>query len=107
MGKLQNKIENKEKVMEIQNEIQENNEDMQQHMQNKNDGAIKLKLKRINENQSRTKTNTVEIKESEKGIEMKRRLVGIKRKHDKIDDNQKIQFLPFCGWILDMCIIST
>ena len=92
--------------MEHQNKIQENNEEIKsqlfekatQHMLNENDGAIKSKLKRINENQSRAERNAVvksKASTSAKGNETERWLVGIKRKHDEIDDNQEVDFLPF------------
>ena len=107
MVQPQNKIENEEQVIENQQKIQENNEESTnqlteeatQPMQNKNDGALKSKLKRINENQSKSETNPFIASATQKAIETKRRLVGINRKHyNEMDENLKV-YSFFCYWL--------
>ena len=100
-GTTTERVENEEQVIEDQQKIQENNEETTnqpteeatQPMQNKNDGALKSKLKRINENQScRSVTKAVAFTASatQKAIETKRRLLGNNRKHeDEMDENLK------------------
>ena len=99
MVQPQNEIENEEQVTENQQQIQENNEETsnqlteeaKQPLQNKNDGALKSQLKRINEDQSKSETNPFIASTTQKAIETKRRLVGINRKHyNEMDENLKV-----------------